>query len=198
MKVYVDFDRTLFDCERFLEDLYALINQYGIDKSLFKECQNQCIKKGFNPYTILNLVKEKKKFDEELYLKIDELIKKTSEYLFSDAILFLEYLKENNYETILLTKGNTDYQKAKVLNAKIDNYYDELIVTMKHKGNLDLDYENSVFVDDNPVEVTSILKRKVKDVIYLKRNNAKYNDIPIKKEVKIVNSLKEIIDNKEL
>ena len=46
MKIYVDFDRTLFDCDKFLEDLYALINKYNISKELFKECQNQCKKKG--------------------------------------------------------------------------------------------------------------------------------------------------------
>ena len=198
MKVYVDFDRTLFDCERFLEDLYALINQYGIDTALFKECQNQCIKEGFNPYTILDLVKEKKSFDEELYTKINDLIKKTNEYLFSDAILFLEYLKSNNYEIVLLTRGNNNYQKEKVLNAKIDNYYNDLIVTMKHKGDLELDYNNSIFIDDNPKEINSILDRIAKKVIYVKRDNAKYNDISINKDIKIVKSLQEIIDNKEL
>ncbi len=28
--IYVDFDRTLFDCDRFLSDLYILINKYNI------------------------------------------------------------------------------------------------------------------------------------------------------------------------
>ncbi len=198
MKVYVDFDRTLFDCENFLEDLYALINKYNIDKSLFKECQNQCIDEGFNPYNILNVVKEKYQFDEKLYQEIDNLIKKTNHYLFSDSITFLEYLKSKNYEIIILTKGNNEYQKAKIINAKIDNYYNDLIVTMKHKGNLVLDYANSTFIDDNPKEIKSILKRKPKKIIYLKRENAKYNDILIKDNILVVNSLKEIIDKKEL
>ena len=41
MKIYIDFDRTLFDCDKFLEDLYSLINQYNISKEVFRECQNQ-------------------------------------------------------------------------------------------------------------------------------------------------------------
>ncbi len=197
MKVYVDFDRTLFDCEKFLGDLYTLINKYGIDKSLFKECQNQCIKDGFNPYTILDLVKKEHQFDDKLYEDIDNLIKKTNEYLFSDAITFLKYLKDHNYEVILLTKGNISYQNDKVHYANIESYYDKLIVTMQHKGELDLDYQG-VFVDDNPHEIKSILKRKVTKVIYLKRENAKYNKIPVDGKVTTVKSLQEIIDKKEL
>ena len=198
MKVYVDFDRTLFDCERFLEDLYTLINQYHIDKTLFKECQSQCKIKGFNPYNILDIAKDKCQFDEKLYQEIDTLIDNTNKYLFSDTITFLKYLKSLNYEIIILTKGNIDYQTKKIVNAKIDNYYDDLIVTMKHKGYLKLDYLNSIFIDDNPIEIRSIIKNKPKKVIYLKRDNAKYNDIPIKSDVKIVKSLTEIIENKEL
>ena len=198
MKVYVDFDRTLFDCERFLGDLYSLVNKYNIDKSMFKECQNQCIKKGFNPYNILDVVKEKYSFDEKLYQEIDNLIKKTNLYLFSDTIPFLEYLKTNNYEIILLTKGNDEYQKVKIINAKIDNYYSDLIVTMTHKGELDLCYSESIFIDDNPNEIKSILKRNPRKLIYLKRENAKYNNDLVSNNIVIVNSLKEIIDNKEL
>ena len=37
MKIYVDFDRTLFDCDSFLGDLYALVNKYNVTKEMFKE-----------------------------------------------------------------------------------------------------------------------------------------------------------------
>lgn len=198
MKVYVDFDRTLFDCERFLGDLYELINHYGIDKLLFKECQNQCIKKGFNPYVILDSVKKKHQFDDKLYEEIKDLIKKTNAYLFSDAITFLKYLKDNNYKTILLTKGNISYQNDKVHYANIEKYYDKLIITMKHKGDLKIDYQNGIFVDDNPQEIKSILKRKVMKVIYLKREDAKYSKMPIDENITSVKSLQEIIDKQLL
>jgi hypothetical protein len=31
MKIYVDFDRTLFDCDSFLRDIYSLISKYNIE-----------------------------------------------------------------------------------------------------------------------------------------------------------------------
>ena len=58
MKIYVDFDRTLFDCDKFLEDFYEIITKYKIPIDLFKKCQNQSKRHGFNPYLILNDVEK--------------------------------------------------------------------------------------------------------------------------------------------
>jgi FMN phosphatase YigB (HAD superfamily) len=198
MKIYVDFDRTLFDCDRFLGDLYALVNKYNVTKEMFKESQNQCMKQGFNPYIILDLVKEKYSFDEKLYHEIDNLMNKTSNYLYPDTISFLEYLKSLNYQVVILTKGNLDYQKKKILNANIDKYYDELIVTMKHKGGLDIDYGKSIFIDDNPIEILSIIKKKPNKIIRIQRDSSLYSNITIDKEVISVKSLKDIEINKIL
>ena len=198
MKVYVDFDRTLFDCDRFLEDFYEIITKYNIPKDLFKECQNQSKRHGFNPYTILNDVEKKISFDKSIYLDIDELIQHTSSYLCPDTIPFLEYLNSHNYTVIILTKGNRDYQREKIINSHIDKYYSKLIVTMRHKGLLFLNYLQSMFIDDNPREIESLLIRKPKKIIRIKRNMSKYSDIELKKEIKTVNNLHEIIDNKIL
>lgn len=198
MRVYVDFDRTLFDCDKFLEDFYAIISKYNISKDLFKECQNQSRKHGFNPYTILNSIEKKYLFDKSIYLDIDELISNTSKYLYSDAIPFLDYLKSNKYSIIILTKGNSDYQREKIFNAHIDKYYDKLIVTMKHKGLLFLNYLQGVFIDDNPREIESLLKRRVKKIIRIRRTNSKYSNIDLDKKIITVRSLQEIIDNKLL
>jgi len=196
MKIYVDFDRTLFDCDKFLGDLYALISQYNISKELFRECQNQCRKKGFNPHIILNNVKEKYDFDDELYQKIDMLIQNTSNYLYTDAIIFLDYLRKLNHEIIILTKGNSDYQREKIFNSHLDLYYNKLMVTMKHKGSLNLDYENSIFIDDNPIEIQSLLTKNPKMVIRMKRDNSKYSNIPLEVNLPTVVSLQEVIDKR--
>ncbi len=198
MKIYVDFDRTLFDCDKFLDDMYKIISKYNIDKSLFKECQNQCKRKGFNPHTILNLVKEKYDFNEELFHEINMLIGSTNNYLFPDAIPFLEYLKSLNYDIIILTKGNSDYQREKIFNSHLDSYYNKLIVTMKHKGKLNIDYENSIFIDDNPLEIESIIEKKPKMIIRMQRNNSKYSNIPLDIDINMVVSLDEIIQRKLL
>ena len=194
MKIYVDFDRTLFDCDKFLEDFYSIINKYNIPKSLFKECQSQTKKYGFNPSIILDKLSEKYDFDKNIYKDIDMLISNTSNYLFSDTINFLKYLKEKNYQVYVLTRGNSSYQREKIFNSHLEKYYDKLIVTMKHKGNLNIDYNNSVFIDDNIKEIESILKRKPYKMICIDyRDLLEKNDI-VGNNVYIVSSLKDIIN----
>ena len=198
MKIYVDFDRTLFDCDRFLDDFYALIAKYNIPRDLFKKCQNQCKKHGFNPYVILNKLEKEISFDKTIYKDIEKLIHNSSNYLYSDTISFLKYLNEHNYKVSILTRGNKDYQKEKIVSANIGKYYDKLIVTMRHKGLLFLNYLNGFFIDDNPKEIESLLKRKPKKIIRIKRINSKYGDSYLNKDVVTVESLQEIMDNKIL
>lgn len=198
MKIYVDFDRTLFDCDRFLDDFYNLITNYNIPRDLFKECQNQSRKHGFNPYIILNNLEKKISFDKSIYNDIDKLIINTSSYLYSDAIPFLEYINSLNYKVIILTKGNRDFQSKKIANAHIDKYYDKIIVTMHHKGFLFLNYLQSIFIDDNPREINSLMKRKPKKMIRIKRINSKYSNIEIDYDILAIENLQEIIDKKIL
>ena len=44
MKIYIDFDRTLFDCDRFIEDFDSLLLKYNILKDDFNKYQSQCKK----------------------------------------------------------------------------------------------------------------------------------------------------------
>ena len=187
MKIYVDFDRTLFDCDRFLDDFYNLITNYNIPRDLFKECQNQSRKHGFNPYIILNNLEKKIFFDKSIYND-----------LYSDAIPFLEYINSLNYKVIILTKGNRDFQSKKIANAHIDKYYDKIIVTMHHKGFLFLNYLQSIFIDDNPREIKSLMKRRPKKMIRIKRINSKYSNIEIDYDILSIENLQEIIYKKIL
>ena len=197
MKIYIDFDRTLFDCETFLRDFYALIVKYQIPKKIFLKYQNQCKRKGFNPYIILDKVKKEYSYDLEINNEIKLLIQKSNDYLYSDAIAFLKYLNDLDYEVVILTKGNSDYQKEKILSSNIMMYCNDLIVTMKHKGDLDIDYRNGIFIDDNPNEIESILPKEAKKVIRINRVNSKYSDILVSNVI-TVSSLDEIIEKKIL
>lgn len=197
MKVYIDFDRTLFDCDQFLGELYEIIQRYDIPKRVFKDCQIQCKKEGFNPYLILKKVEDKSSFNRDIYQDIDKLLENTSNYLYDDTRFFLEYLKKHNYEVIILTKGNHEFQQKKILNANIQDYYSDLVITMKHKGSLEVDYKSSTFIDDNPIEIKSILRRKPQELIRIKRSGSKYDDVVLE-NVLTVNSLQEIVNRKLL
>ena len=198
MKIYIDFDRTLFDCDKFIEDFYVIISKYNIPHELFKECQNQTKENGFNPYTILSGVGKTFSFDKAIYKDIDKFLNDTSMYLYDDSIHFLSYLNKLNYEIIILSKGNKDFQKNKIINSHIDNYYSKLIVTMEKKGLLSLDYVNAIFIDDDPREIDSLYQMNPKKLICIRRPNSKYIDIKLNKSVLSFSNLQEVIDNKIL
>lgn len=187
MKIYIDFDRTLFDCERFIEDFFELLQNYNISKDDFVRYQNQF--KDINPYIILDAMSKEKDINKGVYVAIDKLIKESSKYLFDDTIPFLKYLKNKNYQVIILTKGNLDFQKDKIINSHIDSYYDNIIVTSDHKGKLDLDYTNGIFIDDREEELESIKLKNPKRIIAIKRSGDKI------KNIETITSLNELINS---
>ncbi len=189
MKIYIDFDRTLFNCNLFLNDLSNLLLKYNISNEMFNEYQIQCKDVGFNPYVIVREIEKDKMIDKHIYDEIKNLVHTTSKYLYSDVIPFFKELKNKNYEVYILSKGNVLYQKEKIVNSNILDYCNDMIITTNFKGNLEIDYENSIFIDDNPNEIKSILEKKPKHVFYIQREDAKFKEFINDKRVTIINNL---------
>ena len=72
----------------------------------------------------------------------------------------------------------------------IKKYFKEKIITEKEKGDLEIDYQKGIFIDDNPREIESIMKNSPYLVIRMKRG--KYKDIEIDLDIENVSSLSEI------
>lgn len=189
MKIYVDFDKTLFDRDKFLEDFYCLIEKCGISRDKFNEYQNQF--KNFNPRGVLDLIDKEEGIDKHVYSKVEKLIGSSSKYLFSDTIPFLKYLKNKKYPVIILTKGDYNFQMSKIVNSHINEYYDEIMITDKHKGELDIDYANGIFIDDRIAEIKSIMANNPMRIISIQRNGIINSEV----DVETVNSLNELINN---
>ena len=192
MTIYLDFDRTLFDTEKFIQDLEKLIIENNVDIKLFNEYKANYKKEGFNPEFILKEMEKDYSFNHDVYQKIDELLQLSYQYIYSDVVIFLNKCHDNNYQVCLLTKGNHDFQLKKIKYSHLEQLFNKVIITQKRKGELALDYSKGIFIDDNPYEIDSILDKKPFKVIRIAREKARYNDIATKKEVPIVQSLSEI------
>jgi hypothetical protein len=57
----------------------------------------------------------------------------------------------------MLTWGNNEYQLEKIGCAKISKYFNELIITQKYKFDIEIDYKNSIFLDDNPRDLKGLM-----------------------------------------
>ena len=187
MIYYVDFDRTIFNTKSFLEDFFEILEEYHIPKKNFIEKSYEV--EEFNPYKILNLLKDEYPFTSNLFLDIDRLVEKSMVYLYYDALVFLRDVKKKGNTLILLTKGDEDFQNDKIDNTDIRKIFDKVIITSEDKGNLNIDY-HGIFIDDKISEIESILKRNPYKVYLIDREH-QYKNID-NKNINLIHSLKEV------
>ena len=175
MKIYIDFDGTLFNTDKYTNDFMKVLYDYGIDKKLFDDVNNKILNnnKLFNLNVIIDYFIDKYNIDNSLKNKIDFLL--NDSYVYSDVIDCLNVLIDNGYELHLLTYGDDDYQRLKIEASNISKYFKEIIITEKDKSKLDIDYENSIFIDNNPIEIEKFYSSNAKKIIRIIRENDKFS-----------------------
>lgn len=172
MTYYIDFDNTIFDTVSFYNDLKNVMHRYGINDDIIDKYQHiSC----YSPLQLIDDLIEKNAVDESILIDIDKIFDKAEDYLYQDALLFLEKVKTNN-KLVLLTYGNKTYQERKINSSKIQDYFNEIIITDKSKASLELEYKNGIFIDDNTDVLQELLIRKPSKLIRIKRvNNPRSN-----------------------
>lgn len=203
MNYYIDFDNTLYDTAVLSKDMchfIALKISQETDK-LLEECKKE-VESNFNREHIYNIYKLAKFFCKKYSLSykefkkgINEIILDGSKYVFSDSIKFLEDLKQKGHTIYLLTyvtKESLPYQLLKLNGSGIAGYVDDIIVSSTYKYKLDLDYENGIFIDDNPKDLLGLYSKNPIKVIRIKRPENKYSVKEININIDEYTSLEEI------
>ena len=178
MKIYIDFDGTLFNTDKYTEDFMNILNDYGIDKALYNEVNNVICGNSrlFNINVIIDYFVTKHNINNSLKEKINNLL--NDSYVYSDVIECLNILINEGYELYLLTYGDGEFQKLKINASNLSKYFKEIIITEKDKSKLDIDYENSIFIDNNPFEIEKFNNSNGKILIRIRRDNDKFANIP--------------------
>ena len=144
---------------------------------------------------------------EKLEKEIKRFIKNTSEYVFKDVGFFLREFKKS--DLILISFSKTEFQKIKINNSKLVNFFEKIIVTNSSKSTEILRIIKSnktkkgyFFIDDR-VDYVSEVKKKVPIVctILVRRKEGRYKE-PVNKycdfEVKNLKEALKIIKNKKV
>lgn len=176
-KIYLDFDSTLFNSDQYDSDLLAICKLYRIDESQFNDIKNQLFKKNtdFDIDEFINYLIKKEYVDKSILVHIELL--KNRNFIYEDTIFFLDNLKDK-YDLILLTRGQEKNQQDKIRASRLEKYFSKIIITSNDKSKLDnVDYQNSIFIDNNPLEIERFISAKAKRVIRIKRNTDKYSNI---------------------
>jgi len=174
MKIYIDFDGTLFDTDKYENDFIKIYNKYGINKNIF----NKVSKRLFNDINlfdieiITNYFIKNYNIDSKISKEIESLYNK--DYIYKDVIPCLRKIKKLGYSLCILTYGNKSFQSKKIDSSNISIYFDEIIITDSSKSKLNIDYKNSVFIDNNPKDIIDLYNVNPKKIIRIKRSTDKY------------------------
>jgi len=187
----IDFDGTLFNTDEFKIQLFNFVSfKYAINKETLHLTYEQ-YKNEIGIYDFFLHISSFIRIDfDELEKSItNHFLNKSSNFLFSDAITFLE--NNNKYHIVIYTLGDDRFQKLKFkvanileripriiiqedkFNYIIKNilYVDEFII-LKSLG--DSKYNEVVYVDDNPVFFKNPINKV--SLCRIMRKGQKYND----------------------
>ena len=171
MKLYLDFDGTLFNTDKFYQDYLTICLKNNIMKEEVENAKNKLFQSHlFNLDTLTNYLYKTYKLTNNFLLEINKLYQ--NNYLFPDVLNNLKILVQK-YDLCLFTYGDTSFQKKKIESTKIENYFKKIIISEIDKSKLNIDYEHSLFIDNNPKEIEKFFKKKAQ-VIRLRRKEDKY------------------------
>lgn len=186
MKYYIDFDNTLFDTPKLVKAMLNTLTNEIISihpEKDFNETYSEC--KGlFNRdhfYNIYDLVKhfcKEYSMDEKTLLdKMNLVISNGSDFVYPDTIPFLEKLKSEGHNLYILSycKESLIYQSAKISGSGIANYFDALFITATPKYELSINYQEGIFIDDNPSDLKGLHAQNPKELIRIRRPDNKYS-----------------------
>ena len=174
--IYFDFDGTLYDSDKLMRQFTDICKKFKIleedidtiEQELFTE------NKLFNLDELANYLSEKYILPPDFLKELENLYSEKN--IYPDVYLALNKIKQSQkYDMVILTYGNIKYQQKKIHNCDILEYIKEVIITEKKKSDINnIDYENSIFIDNNPTQIKA-LKDKTDNVIRIRRKTDKYS-----------------------
>lgn len=193
-KIFLDFDYTLFDVEKFKDALYKAMCPYMDNKSKkFWQDEKRKIqgkRKGYDPKKHIALVVSKKD-RRKAELAVNKTIKQAKKYLYPDTLEFFRKNKKNDLH--IITFGFDKFQKEKIRATGLDKLAKVTIT----KGRKAAYFKNLfkkgskefIFIDDKGNEIDAAKTRHPKMVCYwMRRPGGKFLKMPCKKyDYKITN-----------
>ena len=174
MKIYIDFDGTLFNTDKFYQDYLDILNKYNISSLEIDEMKKELFtNRRFNLDILTDYIISKYNI-KNLKQEVEFLY--NNSYVFEDVIPFLE--KYKNYNLILLTLGDIDYQNRKIESSNLSKYFQDIIITDVDKSQLDINYKDNLFIDNNPKELNRFQNNGGK-IIRIRRIEDKYSVIDL-------------------
>lgn len=211
MNYYLDFDNTLYETAKLTslmlaETANSISQKTGKDaNALLEEAKGSFDSTNDNIFSFAeNMSKRYNVNPEEVVGNVKSVIDNGEDIVFDDARNFLERLKQNGDKAFVLTyvkNGNQEYQMRKLLGSGLMKYFEGTIITTEYKFLLDLNYQNGIFIDDDPRDLNGLASKNPIKVIRMRKPNNKRSIFEIdNKEIEEYTSFDDIklIPNKNI
>lgn len=210
MKIFIDFDDTLFNTKKFRDCLIKVFLDNGVKrKDFFATYYDYPVKtshglKKYDPDKQIEILTKNSKIKREI-LESDfkKLISHSSQYLFQDTLPFLRSFRKK--DLILISFAITKFQCSKINCSRTPKYLSKVIVSDRDKARevekiVSNANEEIFFIDDRVENINAVKKLfPVSITFLLKRKEGRYNDKKTKFvdfEIKNLKEAKKIIKNK--
>lgn len=191
MKIYIDFDGTIYDTHQLDNKFINIFTKYNIEKKHIKTLINEI--KNYNK--IANILIKEFSLNKNIIKEINNIY--SDELVFKDTIPFLEKYYQK-YDLILLTLTNDiDYQQRKINSSNLKKYFKEIIITTKDKSKIqNINYQNGIFIDNNPIELKKFYQSKAIHLIRIKRDTDKYSKLTLNiKKIPEYQNFEQLMEN---
>lgn len=186
MNIYIDFDNTLFKTPLITKSMLTLISNEIIKKhselnfdDAYAELKGMFNRENiYNIYDLALFFSKKYELDSDNLLNsLNNVISNTKDFLYDDSISFLKNLKEAGHKLYILSycPDSLKYQAAKISGSGIADYFDALFITSVPKYELDINYKDGIFIDDNPSDLLGLYSKNPLKVIRIRRDDNKYS-----------------------
>ena len=186
MKFYIDFDNTLFNTPKLTHTMLPLIanevwkkHQSLCFDNIYSECCSMFNREHcYNIYDLASYFADKYALDLSVLVKnLNSIMFDISDFLYEDSIPFLKKLKADGHKLYLLSYAgeNLKYQTVKISGSGISDFFEALYITSAPKYKLDINYSDSIFIDDNPTDLLGLYSNNPLKVIRIRRIDNKYS-----------------------
>ncbi len=189
MNYYIDFDHTLYDTKKLINKMLdsislSITKQKNLDyDELLKECKSM-----FNRENIYDIYKLCEYFADKYALKLSPIINDLNntvlnreDLVFEDSIRFLKKLKSAGHKIILLSYQpfSPQFSILKIAGSHLVDYFDAEYISAIPKYELEIDYQNGIFIDDNPKDLIGLYNKNPIEVIRLRRKDDTYSSVDL-------------------
>jgi len=178
-KLFIDFDKTIFDTSQVKERLYRIFGQFGCSKEeIDRTYLAESLDGKFSPEGQAKRLNQIRPLDLDIIeMKIKTIIADSAKILYSDTIEFLDNIDRQKFEVDLLSYGDEEFQNRKVKHSGIVDKFDNIYITNIEKqiylqeNNIVAENDYFIVIDDKLDNLEKISQKYAKAfMMYMVRN----------------------------